>query len=59
MTIRLTAEQSALWDEGFWSARRLEDDIIEQLDRDNITEQVVVTLDTGEVIFAVYRGRLL
>jgi hypothetical protein len=36
MTIRLTAEQSALWDEGFWSARRLEDDIIEQLDRDNV-----------------------
>jgi|RhiMethySRZTD1v2_1073278.scaffolds.fasta_scaffold236769_5 hypothetical protein len=60
MTIRLTPEQSALYEdkENPWASYRIEEDIIELLDRQNITEQVVVTLDTGAIVFAVYKGEL-
>jgi hypothetical protein len=60
MTIRLTPEQSALYEdkENPWASYRIEEDIIELLDRLNITEQVVVTLDTGAIVFAVYKGEL-
>ncbi len=52
MTLRLTPEQSLRWDEGGFSAWRVEEDIIEWCDEHNIQEQVVVELDTGEVLFA-------
>jgi hypothetical protein len=56
MTIRLTPEQSALWEEGGFSSWRVEETILEDLDRQHIVEPVVVTLDTGEVLFAVVKG---
>ncbi len=56
MTITLTPEQSALYEEGGWSSYRIEESIIEDLDRQHITESVVVTLDTGEILFAVTMG---
>jgi hypothetical protein len=59
MTIILTPEQSACYEEGGWSSYRIEETIIEDLDRQNITESVVVTLDTGEILFAVSKGVLL
>jgi hypothetical protein len=56
MTIILTPEQSALYEEGGFAAWRVEEDVIEDLDRRNITDTVVVTLDTGEILFAVSKG---
>jgi hypothetical protein len=57
-TIILTPEQSALWEVGGWDSYRIEETIIEDLDRQNITEPTIITLDTGQVLFAIYRGRL-
>ena len=56
MTIILTPEHSALYDEGGWSSWRVEETLSEDLDRQGITEPVVVTLDTGEILFAVSKG---
>jgi len=56
MTITLAPAQSALYEEGGWSAWRIEETVIEDLDRQNITEPVVVPLDTGEILFAVTMG---
>ena len=56
MTITLTSEQSALYEEGGWAAWRIEETVIEDLDRQNITEPVVVTLDDGSVAFAITAG---
>jgi hypothetical protein len=56
MTIILTPEQSTLYEEGGFAAWRVEEDIIEDLDRHHITDTVVVTLDTGEILFAVSKG---
>ena len=56
MTIRLTAEQSMLYEQGGFSSWRVEETIIEDLERANITEDVVVTLDDGQVLFIVTKG---
>ena len=56
MTITLTPEQSALYEEGGWSSYRIEESILEDLDRQHITESVVVALDTGEILFALSMG---
>jgi len=58
MTITLTPEQSALYEEGGWSSFRLEETILEDLDRQHITEPVVVTLDDGSILFAVAKGAI-
>ena len=58
MTITLTPEQSALYEEGGWSSFRLEETILEDLDRQHITEPVVVTLDDGSILFAVAKGEI-
>jgi hypothetical protein len=52
---RLTAEQSQCWDEDPWSSWRTEEEVIEDLEARNITEEVIVLLDTGAVAFAVYK----
>ena len=53
MTLRLSGQQSQLYEEGGWPETRLLEDLIETLDRQHITEEVVVMLDTGEVLFAL------
>jgi len=58
MTITLTPEQSALYEEGGWSSFRIEETILEDLDRQHITEPVVVTLDNGSILFAVAKGEI-
>ena len=58
MTITLTPEQSALYEEGGWSSFCLEETILEDLDRQHITEPVVVTLDDGSILFAVAKGEI-
>ena len=58
MTIILTPEQSALYEEGGWSSFRIEETILEDLDRQHITEPVVVTLDDGSILFAVAKGEI-
>jgi len=58
MTITLTPEQSALYEEGGWSSFRIEETILEDLDRQHITEPVVVTLDDGSILFAVAKGEI-
>jgi hypothetical protein len=56
MTIYLTPEQSALYDEGGWSSWRIEETVIEDMARLNITAPVIVRLDTGALVFAVVSG---
>jgi hypothetical protein len=58
MTITLSAEQSALYDNGGWDSFRVEETIIEDLQRQHITEPVVVTLENGAIVFAVYQGEI-
>src|SRR5262249_42541115 len=54
MTIILTDEQSILYLEGGWDAYRIEEDILEHLDRQHITEPVAVVLsDRSAVAFYV------
>jgi len=45
-----------LYEEGGFSSWRLEEDLIEDLDCQSITETVVVALDTGEILFAISQG---
>jgi hypothetical protein len=56
MTIILTPEQSALYEEGGWTAFRIEETIVEDLIQQSITEPCLVTLDTGEILFAISAG---
>ena len=56
MTVILTPEQSALYDEGGWAAFRVEETIIEDLIRLDITEPCIVTLDDGSILFAISAG---
>lgn len=56
MKITFTPEQSQLYEEGGWSSFRVEETIIEDLERQHITVPVLVTLDDGTILFAVSRG---
>ena len=58
MTIRLSAHDSAAWESGGWLSLEIQESIIEDLDRQNIPESVVVTLDTGEEIATLSPLRL-
>ena len=51
--------QAETYDLGGWSSYRLEETIIEDLDRENINETVIVTLDDGQILFAVSKGVIL
>ena len=58
MTRVLTPEESQAWEEGGWLSLRLQDDIFEEVHRQDIREPVIVTLDTGEILFAITQGGL-
>jgi len=53
MTVKLSAEQSLLWEEGGCASWRIEEDVVELLIAAEVTEQVIVLLDTGAVAFAI------
>lgn len=53
MTITLSAEQSQRWDEGGWLSLELEEDILEDVERQGIVDTVVVEDDRGNVLFAL------
>jgi hypothetical protein len=54
MTLILTTEQTTLWLEGGWSAYEVEETILEDPDRQHITEPVAVVLqDLSAVAFYI------
>ena len=54
MTYRLSQEQTDLYEEGGWSSWRIEEDVIEDLDRQGITAAVaVIQYDGAAVLFWV------
>ena len=54
MTIRLTDEQSLLYLDSGWDAYRVEEDILDYLERRGVREPVAVLLsDTSAVAFYV------
>jgi hypothetical protein len=56
MTLKLSAEQSLRYEEGGWLAFRIEEEIVEELIQQESTEPCIVTLDTGEILFAISAG---
>jgi len=53
MTMTLTPAQTALWLKGHWSAFHIEQDILDDLDLEGVTEPVAVVLADGTVAFYV------
>jgi len=53
MTYALSHEQSVTWKEGAWSAARIEEEVLEDLQRRQLAELVAVVLDDGLVAFWV------
>jgi len=50
----LSVEQSRLWTEGdAWASWRIEEDILDWIDTNNVHEPVVVILDTKQLAFAI------
>ena len=53
MVYTLSQEQSTLWLEGNWLAFEVEQTVLEDLDRQDVTEPVAVVLPSGVIAFYV------
>jgi len=56
MTLILSPEQSALYEEGGWPSQRLIETLCEDLERAEITAEVVVQAENGAILFALTGG---
>jgi len=59
MTYHLNPYQTALYLEGSWSAFRVEEDVLDHLNANDISDFVLVVLATGETAFLVTSGEIL
>ena len=57
MTILLTDEQSILYLEGGWDAFRVEEDVLDDLTRQGVTEPVAVVLSDRSAVAFYIDGR--
>jgi hypothetical protein len=57
MTIILTPQQSQQWDAGGWLSLEIQETVLEDIERQGITEVVAVVLSTGVVAFWVSAQR--
>jgi hypothetical protein len=53
MTIILSPAQSQQWEEGGWLSLEIQETVLEDIERQGITEVVAVVLTTGVVAFWV------
>jgi hypothetical protein len=53
MTITLTPEDSARWEQGGWLSLEIQETILEDIERQHIQEPVAVVLADGTVAFWV------
>jgi hypothetical protein len=58
-SIHLTPEQSQQWEEGGWLSLEIQETILEDIERQGITNVVAVVLSTGVVAFWVSAQRIL
>ena len=56
VTLTLTEEQTALYDEGGWQSRRIEETCLEVLERDGIHTPTVVRSTSGQPLFCIVEG---
>ena len=59
MTYQLTPAQTALYQEGFWAAYRVEEDVLDYLIGEHIEEFVTVVTDGGDLAFFVTCGEVV
>ena len=59
VTMTLTPEQSKQWDEGGWLSLEIQETVLEDIERQGITDVVAVVLSTGVVAFWVSAQRIL
>ncbi|HEY5865108.1 MAG TPA: hypothetical protein VI542_06080 [Candidatus Tectomicrobia bacterium] len=53
MTLTLSLEQSRQWDQGGWLSLELQETMLEDIERQHITEPVAVLLHDGRAAFAI------
>ena len=58
MTIILSPEETARWEEGGWLSLEIQETVLEDIERQHITEPVVMTLANGTVAFGVTGGEV-
>ena len=57
-TMTLSPEQSQQWDQGGWLSLEIQETVLEDIERQGITEVVQVVLSTGVVAFWVSAQQL-
>lgn len=56
MVIRLSSRLSALWQQGGWLAREVEETLLEDIERMQMTAPVGVQDDSGGIVFWIKPG---